>query len=50
MCFAQELAGDAYCGRLLTGLPVNLLEFAMYHPDFVPDLVGDMIQRMKRLE
>jgi hypothetical protein len=36
----QEKAGDAYCGRLLTGLPVNRPEFAMSHPDFVPDLVG----------
>jgi hypothetical protein len=36
----QEKAGDAYCGRLLTGLPVNRPEFAMPHPDFVPDLVG----------
>jgi hypothetical protein len=36
----QEKAGDAYCGQLLTGLPVNRPEFAMSHPDFVPDLVG----------
>ena len=32
----QEKASDYYCGRILSGLPVNDVRFAVSHPDFIP--------------
>ena len=32
----QEKASDYYCGRILSGLPVNDARFAISFPDFIP--------------
>lgn len=33
---AQERASDEYCGRILSGLPINDASFAASYPDFIP--------------
>ena len=48
MCVLQERAGDGYCGCTLTGLPINKPEFAMSHPDFVPDLTNKTAKEIKQ--
>ena len=44
---AQERASDEYCGKLLSGLPVNSEEFAVSYPDFIPiDLEKSITERV----
>ena len=42
---AQERASDEYCGRILSGLPVNSEKFAASYPDFIPIDIEESMTR-----
>ena len=48
---AQEAASDRVTGRILAGLPINLPEFAVSYPDFIPiDVEQSLMSSVSEVE